>query len=88
MTRVTIASLPRAADVALERDALMGFLQFGHRIDRALLDRAVSLPFRHPALDAVRQAVGAPPRTSSDRDGPRMPSAACASRSARWRPSC
>ena len=31
--RVTIASLPRTADVALERDALMGFLQFGHRLD-------------------------------------------------------
>jgi DNA primase len=59
VTRVTIASLPRAADVALERDALMGFLQFGHRVDRAVLDRAVSLPFRHPALDAVRQAVAA-----------------------------
>jgi DNA primase len=36
----------------------MGFLQFGHRIDRTLLERAVHLPFRHPALDAVRQAVG------------------------------
>ncbi|GAA1951817.1 DNA primase [Microbacterium deminutum] len=56
-TRVTIASLPRTADVALERDALMGFLQFGHRIDRGLLEHAVSLPLRHPALDAVRRAV-------------------------------
>jgi DNA primase len=59
MARVTIASLPRTADVALERDALMGFLQFGHRIDRTLLERAVHLPFRNPALDAVRQSVGA-----------------------------
>ncbi len=40
MTRVTIASLPRTADVALERDALMGFLQFGHRIDRDAAARA------------------------------------------------
>ena len=59
--RVTIASLPRTADVALERDALMGFLQFGHRIDQDVLARAVALPFRHPALDAVRQAVQSAP---------------------------
>ena len=58
-TRVTIASLPRTADVALERDALMGFLQFGHRIDGKVLARAVQLPFGHPALDAVRQAIQA-----------------------------
>ncbi len=61
VTRVTIASLPRTADVALERDALMGFLQFGHRIDRDILDRALALPLRHPALEAVRQAVQAAP---------------------------
>jgi len=66
--RVTIASLPRTADVALERDALMGFLQFGHRLDRDLLDRAASLPFRHPALDAVRQSVQAA-ISASDRPG-------------------
>jgi len=35
----------------------MGFLQFGHRMDAALVARALDLPFRHPALDAVRQAV-------------------------------
>ncbi|MFB8147224.1 DNA primase [Microbacterium sp. NPDC056003] len=57
LVRVTVSSLPRTADVTLERDALMGFLQFGHRMDAALVARAVSLPFRHPALDAVRQAV-------------------------------
>ncbi|MEZ3161063.1 DNA primase [Microbacterium sp. BWT-B31] len=61
IVRVTLASLPRTADVVLERDALMGFLQFGHRIDPALRDRALALPFRHPALDAVRQAVLAAP---------------------------
>ncbi len=62
--RVTIAALPRTADVALERDALMGILQFGHRLDPDLLARAVSLSFRHPALDAVRQAIAAAPDVS------------------------
>jgi DNA primase len=57
LVRVTVSSLPLTADVTLERDALMGFLQFGHRMDAALVARAVGLPFRHPALDAVRQAV-------------------------------
>lgn len=59
--RVTLASLPRTADIAIERDALMGFLQFGHRLDEALLTRALDLPFRHPGLDAVRQAIQAAP---------------------------
>ena len=57
LVRVTVSSLPLTADVTLERDALMGFLQFGHRMDAALVARAVDLPLRHPALDAVRQAV-------------------------------
>jgi DNA primase len=57
MVRVTLASLPRVADVTLERDALMGFLQFGHRLDADLVARALEQPFRHPALDAVRQSV-------------------------------
>jgi DNA primase len=43
--------------MTLERDALMGFLQFGHRLDPALVSRALELPFRNPALDAVRQTV-------------------------------
>ncbi|MFB8385783.1 DNA primase [Microbacterium sp. NPDC055910] len=59
--RVTIASLPRVKDVTLERDALMGFLQFGHRLDEALVARATALEFRHPALDAVRQAIASAP---------------------------
>lgn len=59
LTRITLASLPRTSDVALERDALMGFLQFGHRMDAELLARAVAIPFAHPALDAVRKAVAA-----------------------------
>jgi DNA primase len=62
--RVSIRSLPRTADVALERDALMGLLQFGHRLDRELLTAAVAVPFRHPALDTVRQAVAAAPDTA------------------------
>jgi DNA primase len=57
LARVSLASLPRTADATLERDALMGFLQFGHRLDAALVSRAVEVPFRHPALDAVRVAV-------------------------------
>lgn len=57
VVRVALATLPRTADVTLERDALMGFLQFGHRLDAELVTRALALPFRHPALDAVRQSV-------------------------------
>ena len=62
--RVTISSLPRTAEVALERDALMGILQFGHRLDPTLLARSVSVPFRHPALESVRQSVAAAPDVS------------------------
>lgn len=57
MTRVTLASLPRTPDVALERGALMGVLQFGHRMDPALVARALDTTFLHPALDAVRSAL-------------------------------
>ncbi len=55
--RVRVADLPRTAEVALERDALMGVLQYGHRVDAALLTRALSEPFRQPALEAVRESV-------------------------------
>ncbi|MET0302784.1 MAG: DNA primase [Microbacteriaceae bacterium] len=61
VVRVTLASLPRTKDAVLERDALMGFLQFGHRLDAALVARATAFEFRHPPLDAVRQAVLAAP---------------------------
>ncbi|WP_406245448.1 DNA primase [Microbacterium sp. M] len=54
---VTIASLPRTAEVALERDALIGTLQYGHQVDAELLARALGQSFRNPALEAVRQAV-------------------------------
>ncbi|WP_308493843.1 DNA primase [Microbacterium terrisoli] len=57
--RVTLATLPRSAEVALERDAMMGFLQYGHRIDPELRRRALELPMRHAGLDAVRQSVAA-----------------------------
>lgn len=61
VARVTLASLPRHKDVALERDALMGILQYGHRADAAAVDAALALPMRHPALEAVRQAIVAQP---------------------------
>jgi DNA primase len=64
---VTLASLPRTADVAVERDALMGLLQFGHRLDPQLRERAFALPFRHPALEAVRASVA--PDAAVDRPG-------------------
>ncbi|WP_345802629.1 DNA primase [Microbacterium sp. AZCO] len=67
VVRVTLASLPRTADVALERDAIMGLLQFGHRIDPALREQAFAIAFRHPALDAVRSAVA--PNANVDRLG-------------------
>ena len=61
MAPVTIASLPRSRDVAVERDALMGALQYGHQVDQTLLSRALAEPFRTPGLDAVREAVAAVP---------------------------
>ncbi|MGF2947857.1 DNA primase [Microbacterium alcoholitolerans] len=57
ITRVRLADLPRTAEVALERDALMGVLQYGHRIDQAVMARALAEPFRHPGLEAVRESV-------------------------------
>ncbi|WP_203138713.1 DNA primase [Microbacterium sp. JZ31] len=59
LERVTLASLPRSTDVALERDALTGVLLYGHRIDPALLARALGIPFRTQALEAVRASVAA-----------------------------
>ncbi len=57
--RVTLASLPRSAD--LERDAVMGFLQYGHRLDPAELRAALDETFQHPALEAVRSSIAAVP---------------------------
>lgn len=64
LVRVSIASLPSTPEIVLDRNALMAFLQFGHRIDAALLARAAALPLRHPALEAVRQAIAAAPDVS------------------------
>ena len=61
VTPVTLASLPRSPDVAVERDALIGALQYGHQVDQALLNRALEASFRTPGLDAVREAVAAAP---------------------------
>ena len=57
--RVTLATLQRTPDVGLERDAMMGFLQYGHRVETTLRVRALTLPMRNPALEAVRQSVAA-----------------------------
>ncbi|MGM7696628.1 DNA primase [Microbacterium sp. A84] len=54
---VTLSSLPRTADIAMERGALMGALQYGHQVDQVMLSRALEVPFRHPALEAVREVV-------------------------------
>ncbi|WP_221584285.1 DNA primase [Microbacterium sp. G2-8] len=59
----SLATLPRTTDVAVERDALTGILQYGHRIDPALLQRALQVPFRIPALDAVRVAIASVDRS-------------------------
>ncbi|GAA3646250.1 DNA primase [Microbacterium marinilacus] len=59
LQRVTLASLPRTTDVAMERDALTGVLLYGHRIEPGLLARAIAIPFRTQALEAVRASVAA-----------------------------
>ncbi|MEX0151502.1 DNA primase [Microbacterium sp. LMI1-1-1.1] len=56
---VTLSSLPNTRDVALERGAMMAFLQYGHRIEPDLFLRALQTPFGHPALEAVRSALAA-----------------------------
>ncbi|WP_295011168.1 DNA primase [uncultured Microbacterium sp.] len=61
ITLVTLATLPRTGDAALERDALMGALQYGHQLDAALLQRAMGVAFAVPALDAIREAVAQHP---------------------------
>ncbi|WP_440902354.1 toprim domain-containing protein, partial [Actinosynnema sp.] len=53
-TRVTIASLPRSADTAIERDALMGVLQYGHTLDPAEVDAALAAdPVLAPLVTAA-----------------------------------
>ncbi|NHI17046.1 DNA primase [Microbacterium excoecariae] len=60
---VTLQTLPRTTDAVVERDALTGILQYGHRIDPTLLQRALGVAFRVPALDAVRAAIFSVDRT-------------------------
>ncbi|MEN2740887.1 DNA primase [Microbacterium sp. X-17] len=55
----TLVSLPRTADATLERDALMGILQYADRLDGTLAARALAVPFRTPPLDAIRVAIAA-----------------------------
>lgn len=54
---VNLTSLGRTPDVILEREALTGILQYGHQVDDDLLQRALAVPFRHPALEAIREVV-------------------------------
>ena len=61
LTRVRLAELPRTPDLALERDALMGVLQYGHQLDQATITRALSEPFHSAALEAVRESLAAVP---------------------------
>ncbi len=61
LVAVTMASLPRTPEVALERDAIQGFLQYGHRIDQDDLRAALDETFRHPALEAIRSTIAAVP---------------------------
>ena len=55
--RVRLHDLPRSPDVLLETEAAMAFLQYGHTVAPELLARALSIPFRHGALDAVREQI-------------------------------
>lgn len=55
--RMSLRTLPRTADATLERDALMGVLQYGHLVDGEEVDAALALPMQIPALDAVRQSL-------------------------------
>lgn len=54
---VTMAQLPNTRDVALERGAMMAFLQYGHRIEPDLFHRALQTSFGHPAIEAVRSTL-------------------------------
>ena len=55
--RVTLKTLPRTPQMSLERDALMGILQYGHAVPVEPVDLALGLPMSHPALEAVREAI-------------------------------
>lgn len=57
ISAATLKSLERTPDALLERDALIGILQYAHLADAVLLEQALRSSFRHPALEAVREAV-------------------------------
>ena len=86
--RVTLATPSAHPEVGLERDALMGVLQFGHRMDAE--------PHRTGARAAVPQSCArrgarrpsARHPACSGRAGRRMPSPPCASRIGRSPQSC
>ena len=83
LERVTLASLPRHHDVALERDALMAFLQYGHRIEPDLFaargrasrsgirrSRPSAPPSRRPPIPHVPAGRWTPSSPSGSRTAP------------------
>lgn len=60
---VTLQTLPRTPQNARERDALTGFLQYGHRVDPELFARSIGVPFHHPALEGIRAVLAATDRS-------------------------
>lgn len=57
-----MADLPATVpDTVLERDALMGMLQYADGVPEDALRAALELRFRHPALDAIRAAIAVVP---------------------------
>ncbi|MFI8594386.1 DNA primase [Microbacterium sp. NPDC078428] len=54
---VRLRTLPNHPDVALERDAIMALLQYGHSVPEELRARALGIAMRHPALDAIREVL-------------------------------
>ena len=60
--RLRLADLSRAApDTLLERDALMGMLQYADGVPADALHAALELRLDHPALEAIRAAIAAAP---------------------------
>jgi len=55
--RVPLADLLRSPTARSEAEACLSFLQYGHTVDPELLARALSRPFRHPALEAIRAVI-------------------------------
>lgn len=66
VAQVHLRTLPTSPQVRVERDAMVAFLQYGHRMDQALLADALATTLSHPGLEAVREAV----REHPDRTAP------------------